>query len=265
MNIMDVVRAADTGLPLYTVEGKSEMELIESFFDSMRLPRPSRECCYTTTDEGSIVFVNGYGCTIRLTPHARRPLFDSPHFLKPIFEKSSANIHVAIMPGVDSPVCFEDMLKIQKLLKKQENINIADGDAHIDNFGYIPGTRFPVMLDVDSGYVKKAVMAEACKELWNKIAPVRDLLQKQHKLRKKYGFDAVDPQGDKYKDLRNIIHQAWPDDAQTPDPDGVRKFWDACRIARQNGNLVETWRKSGELSRISGAYEKLMMGSTPHL
>lgn len=236
-------------LPAYIGQTKPERQLIESFFHYMRLPEPNEKEIHRTTDEGLLLFLNGYGCTVRITPHDRRVSFDSPNFLKPLFSKSSAFFHVAIMPGVECPMGVFDTIHLQRMLEQDQHIRINPADAHIGNFGFVPTTRFPVMLDVDRAYVKKAVLSEACARLWDNIRPVSLQLNRDKKALRRQRFDSEDPQKELYEPLRSLMQEIWPDDKDTPDPDGVKEFWRACRAFREDGKLAESW-KAGESTNL---------------
>lgn len=255
------------GLPAYIGNTKPERQLIESFFHHMRLPEPNEKEIHRTQDEGLLLFLNGYGCTVRITPHDRRVDFDSPNFLKPVFSKSSACFHVAIMPGVECPMGVFDTMHLQIMLKQDQHISINPADAHIANFGFVPTTRFPVMLDVDRAYVKKAVLSEACARLWDKIRPVSFRLNRAERSSRLQRFDRQDPQEELYAPLRQIMEMAWPCDADVPDPEGVKEFWRTCLDFRQKGKLVDGWSKSKRTKFSSKAlsYQDKLIKAPPHL
>lgn len=203
------------------LDNRDDAAATESLFDALGLPLPEGEEFFRTHDSGRVVFLTEFGCTIRFTKRNRTVPFTHPRFLKPLFARAAGNYNVTVNPGIVTPVKDEsEAVALQDLLKRS-GIVWSYRDCKRHNAGYIPGTAYTVILDLDDKYVYATDQYSAGADLPANTEP--------------------DPQGPLYAPLRTILTQAWPETADRPEAVGVRDFWRECASFKKQGKLVALW------------------------
>lgn len=252
-------------VPDYIGKDAADRDQINAMFGLLSLPEPDTEDFFKTRDGGALLCLKGYGTTIRVTETDCRVRFSSPNFLRPIFQRESKCYTVPIMPGVESPLSEEDRDAFVSMLDKDQGITIHPLDRKCHNFGMIPGTRFPVMLDVDNCWVGRKAFTRlvgACQEVRPLLPEWRD------KRRAGYSrFDNTNPQDRIYNPLRRIMEAAWPEELDIPKHETVKEFWTLCRDMVAQGKLVEGWKNNHNPRLVKAAqnYAQKLAVAPPHL
>lgn len=210
---------------------------LRRYFIRMGLPIPKLSDVRYTTDRGRLCFLTDYGCTIRTTRDNRHIQKQHPHFLRPLFARQANNVRMEIYPGIVTPAPGLDVDGFRHHLNKHHDIFINGRDAHKSNFGFLPGTQFPVMLDVDRRFVAAHFdtaaieLSKSVHELWP-LLPSREL---------NIDLDAGDPQKQLFGDLAAEFALAWPAENDVPNPSLMAKAWASCLDAKENGLLAAPW------------------------
>jgi hypothetical protein len=204
---------------------------IAAFFTAMRLPLPEKGEYYRTSDEGRIVFLTAYGCAVRMT--LREHSFTGTHSrcLRPLFSRAAGQFVVEINPGIDCPVRANDVCRINSLLKNEHGIHYPDPGAA--NYGYLPGTDYPVIVDL-------AFMDGKIEALSHSAQDIARLLER-------------DPQEKLYSRTRRLFREAWPEDAPRPDAARLAAAWENCAALKAQGLLLSPWESFNYVNTTDAA------------
>ena len=248
------------------IEYSADTQLkLRHFFRQLGLPLPDLQDVRYTTDKGRLLLLTDFGCTIRLMREKRSISKQHPHFIKPLFSCMANYVKMDIYPGLQTPAPGLDSMAFRDYLKTHHQISIYGHDAHSSNFGYIPGTQFPVMLDVDRRFVA-ANFDEATIELTKSLQALKELLPNND-----VGID-IDPDNDPhniiYGDIIAQFDTAWSIDNDTPDCDTpdckeIARAWAMCRQAKQDGLLMAPWEAfddTRDLAQKAKRYQDKMAG-----
>lgn len=211
-NIFGII---DKGSPRYT--------RIKSLFDGLGLPLPGAKETYGST-YGYLVFLTDFGTVLRFTGKQDAVGFNNPHFIKPLFTRDAGDMIFSIDPGLRCPVTMEESKKIYRTLREQYGLIVGDEKPH--NLAFIPGTDFPVVIDLDNTFVSFSWAA-----LRADVQEVKNMIARQ----------SPTPQDTLYAPLRQAINAAWPEENPTPDSTGIKKFFDLCREFKNAGKLLSIW------------------------
>lgn len=190
---------------------------------SMGLPVPDGKTALPGS-EGPIIFMDDHGVVLRI--EAKESMFsykriDHPSILQPIASRSIGDNYILeICPGCHGS---KDQTLSAKLAKDLRVDGVYYADQQVGNNGYLPikSPEFPNGVPV-------VIDRLAVEWLNREVEPVRKALED-------------DPQQKLYADLRQSFAQAWPEDAELPDTDKMKEFWQLCRQAKYEGRLVSGW------------------------
>lgn len=199
---------------------------IEEFFDGMELPVPQNdEYYYDFYSEKNLTFVTDHGFVIRATHKSYLLEEESPHFILPLFNRAAGDYVINIDPGYDRVETKKEASLIYLLL--QEKYGLVDTDGKPENLCFVPGTKYPVIIDLDPKYVK--IDEGDISSLTRDVEDVKLYLHEEN------------PQIEIYAPLRGIINAAWPAECSAPDPEGIKKFKTMCKDFKGAGKLVTPW------------------------
>lgn len=232
---------------------------IQDVLEGLLLPVPEKGQAYITSDKGNILFISSHGCAVRITEQSHVLEKEHIHLLRPLFSRYADGYRIDVNPGLENPVPFFKALKLY-LYYRRAGLKIAD--PRPDNSGFIPGTRFPVVLDIDSqqitiNFTKATDQLSANLERLKKWLGCEDLGLKT---------ETIDPQDYYYGDLRTRFAKAWPLNHDRPDRALMLKAWRSCREAKQDGRLISAWENYNYCgsSKKAESYARALEGPESH-
>lgn len=233
--------------------GTNMMRPTKAAFRQLLLPLPEEDQMRRTYDGSSLVFMNPFGCVLRVTSTWREYLRPKvPEILQPLGIIRGPLLTHEIFPGVlcliDTYSKTEHPLPPQKipgtnLRKLVHNLrkNLADKnvefwDPELRNAGFVPNPQGqilfenPVVIDMDA--VEHFSLA---------IAAIKKLI---HPLAVP---PAPAPQETTYQPLRDLFKKAAECKDEKDQSRFMTDFWQGCFKARQRGILVSSWMGSPSL------------------
>mgnify|MGYP006436783071 CR=1 FL=1 len=234
------------------IKGKASQTNIKYFFGHMGLPLPDnwQKQIFRTHDGGGLLLLGDYGCTVRMTnPDRWHDPYKNPYFLKPLFRYAADSVIIDINPGLESPV--DKYTSINTTTHLRDRYNIVVEDARPDNYGVIPESNHPVLLDLDTECVQ--VGYYDIKSLCNNIRNLARKLRFQHD---RDINEDTDHQTRFYQPLRDIMQNAWPAATDNIDYSGVRAFWQECRKWKERGFLKADWVRDDGIRPALPQYDK---------
>jgi hypothetical protein len=225
---------------------------VSALLSNLRLPVPEAGEYTKSWDDGFIVFLNPYGCLLRLVDKEKSPLIHDPAILRPLASRNAGRMRVDINPGVECPIDPRDVPSLFFRLKER---GIIFWDGKVRNCGYLPAQqgerRIPVVIDPDSCAVRQLSQSVS---LVDRMFQVKNIVTNTLRIcalpsRDKPPEAQISTQDMIYGQLSSIFNAAWPTDREAPkNPIGISKFWDTCHSFREKGLLITSW-----LSKDMGA------------
>lgn len=236
-------------LTLLTANQK-DLEALAAVFKNLDLPTPGPESFYLSYDRGTVICIEEYGVVLRITPLGRKDgnIKNVPHFIRPLFSTVAGNYHVDLYPGLKTPVTYEEAKEINKRIKESYGVGIDDD--HSGNFAFIPGTKYPVVIDIDSTKVFYA--DKGLSLLKQGVAYARRLLNAGKEL----DFSKKDLQRLTYYPLRGIMQAAWPECEENANPELIDVFWQACKGMKEHGQLA-SWLEKGQYGACNSMFNQV--------
>lgn len=252
---------------------RKSAKAIRAFFSAMRLPIPAPGEFYSATSGRKLVFLTDYGLVLRFTPKRSVMHAENPHFIKSLFNMKAGNYEIDIDPGYECPVTQNEADRIYDMLEKNYGITVSDGKPH--NLCRVPGTRFPIVIDLDPNLTRldpgfAHIDMAAAGKLSKGISYVKMLLGLKEKnaggnLQEKI-LAPDNPQVEIYAPLREAIGKAWSSRWCAPDPEGIKNFLRLAKEFRQSGKLVAPWTTNNYWNTTATSIkygERLMAANLP--
>lgn len=213
------------------IQDEKSARAVLDIFNGLGLPVPEEgEYRERSNGSGPLVLVSQYGFVMRIVPEDKVVNMENHYFIKPLFNRTAGNHRFVIDPGYEqSDACFALLCKIDFLRDLEEKYGLSYYDEKDANFALVPGhPDTPVIIDLDPDVMKTRPLPFLTRTI-NAIAKLLRI-----------GLEA-DPQIALYKPLRDILEQAWPQDAPVPDPKGIRDFKELCRGFKDRDLLRADW------------------------
>ncbi len=215
------------------IRDRKSARAVREIFNGLGLPVPEEgEYRKRSCGMGALIFVPKYGFVIRVIPANKVLNIQSPHFIKPLFNKAAKDYRFIIDPGYDQlSITFDDARRFEKALETE---HLTCSDATPFNIARVPDCDHLVLVDLDPRFTSRSHI------------PLSVMIAKT--FRKFLGIEGkslqtpeFDPQISQYEPLRNILERAWPENAPEPDPEGIRAFKTACQEFMGDGKLCADW------------------------
>lgn len=189
--------------------GYREAVAVERLFKQLGLPMPRQGGYVGNTHEGYLVFLNNYGCSIKIQQRRHFEMADTPLALRPLIRLVTPKHIFEIFPGVQSPIETRDLEWLQDAMPSTHYI-FDDATEH--NCGYLPHIteQFPNGLPVVIDHMALFPDSEP-NGVQYEVEYFREVQQNL------------------YGPLRKALREAWPDIAQDADKTKMKAFWDMCR------------------------------------
>ena len=199
--------------------GESTAAFIGRFFERATLPIPKENAVYRTSDQGYMVFLNQFACTVRVTNDDRYPLLRHARILKPLYTERFESTRISINPGIRIGTSANETEFLKRTLS-DGGICFHDRPKDNDNSGYLPqfDPDYAVLLDTPAVGIED-------KELYQ--SSLSD--------------DEDSPQDIIYLDLRQAFRRATPGGMANANPDRMLECWDLSAQFKHSGRMVSDW------------------------
>ena len=224
------------------------------------------------------------GLTFEFNQLDEKISYNHPHFLQPLHTHNGNDIHLSINPGIncpmheDHPRTYKEFLsdkkdsnagKTYRALNRHYGLIVTDCKPY--NIGFIPQTRFPVIIDLDEQYIKHNPQYKRLRETVYKIKNMLPT-NKRGRLDKAWEKSLVlakpcdfSFQEEFYRPLRIIMKKAWPADKKAPDKKGIEEFFAAAKEFKHAGKLMTKWEDFdyNGTSKVAKAYAGKLQRAKP--
>ena len=204
-------------------------EPLAALFRGMQLPLPEKNDTYCST-YGYLVFLSDFGIVLRFTTLTDIMKDESAHFIKPLIKREIGTMEFSIDPGLQCPFPGGEKATEDTFVRLQNKNGIVVNDRKAHNLALVPGTQYPVLIDLDPTFVR--VSKCAVKTLSEKTLSVRQNIAGP----KKYDVQEII-----YAPLRKSLRKAWPENEPAPNPTRFAEFLDLCRTFKKDGKLLSPW------------------------
>ena len=216
------------------ITDKQSADEIETFFGGLGLPVPERGEFYEGHDK-YLTFLTDYGILIRITPAHAVVREQNPHFMRSLFNRKAGKFEIDIDPGLqlltNDSIGRGDVEKIRIYLKKKYGLK---HDWRYENLAFIPGTEYPILIDLDAKYTKISPLSLL--HLSHSAKEIAEYLRTGAPI----SHDEPDLQNC-YDPLRIILNNGWSEYHISPANGVPEEFFRACLGFKKAGKLRSDW------------------------
>lgn len=222
---------------------------VRSCLHKLQLPVPAGIDEYAGGFEGVMLPLNDYGIFIRIEKSQEDikaktfdRIDDSPYVLQPIVRIPAGKMMVELCPGVMPVSSPREVAHLKKALQQER---IQFWDSHQANAGRLPVVTpgfpdgFPVVIDRLA--VRRLSEGAGLAKL------LMGGLFSKHKMED-------DVQARFYAPVRAAFASAWPQDADAPDAEKMKAFWQICADQKEQGKLLDGWNHGTHTAQCDRIY-----------
>lgn len=192
-----------------------------NIFDMLQLPIPKDKSEYLHGTLGALIFLDDYGCVLRIERLVNKRDIEHPHLLDPFIKFDLGGFEIGIYPGTKTTNSEEVR---DYLVEAFDKDNLDFMDNQIANAGVIPvktvdfPNGFPVVIDVPS--VAKLSHNKQIK------SAVRNV------------------QAEFYKEIIDVAKDVIDKETGLPIKEKMQEFWQVCKKSRKNRVTIPGWREN---------------------